>query len=241
MTRLTLATVLTILTNVDAFGQTEQLPGNSNNGQAPTALSPMDQVSYALGRNVGRNLMSSGFKLNPQLVVKGLTDAFSGAKQLMSDKQCQSALQWYDRENQKREAEQAASQGERNKQEGQAFLAANKLKNGVITLPSGLQYVVLKKGTGPTPKPTSKVKTHYHGTLLDGTVFDSSVERGEPISFPVNGVIEGWQEALPLMKVGDKWRLYVPSELAYKEQGAGGVIGPHCVLIFEIELLGTEG
>ena len=123
--------------------------------------------------------------------------------------------------------------GEKNLKDGEAFLAANAKKEGVKTLPSGLQYKVLKSGSGKTPKATDTVKTHYHGTLIDGTVFDSSVERGEPVEFPVNGVIPGWTEALQLMKEGDKWQLFVPAKLAYGERGAGGKIGPNSTLIFE--------
>ena len=130
--------------------------------------------------------------------------------------------------------------GGQNQRDGVAFLAANKAKQGVVALPSGLQYQVIKKGAGPTPKVTDTVRTHYHGTLINGTVFDSSVERGEPAEFPVGGVIRGWTEALQLMKVGDKWRLVIPPELAYGPRGAGGKIGPNAVLVFEIELLGIK-
>ncbi len=126
------------------------------------------------------------------------------------------------------------------KKEGQEFLAENGERDGVISLESGLQYEVINEGTGATPALTDKVRTHYHGTLIDGTVFDSSVERGEPISFPVNGVIAGWTEALQLMKVGSKWRLFVPFDLAYGERGAGQDIGPFATLIFEVELLEIE-
>ena len=127
--------------------------------------------------------------------------------------------------------------GDKNKKEGEAFLAANKSKDGVKTLPSGLQYKVIKSGTGATPGPTDVVQAHYKGTLLDGTVFDSSYDRGKPETFPVNGVIPGWTEALQLMKVGDKWELFVPANLAYKETGAGSDIGPNAVLLFDVELL----
>ena len=126
------------------------------------------------------------------------------------------------------------------REKGEAFLAENAKKEGVKTLPSGLQYTVVKSGTGATPKLNDNVRTHYHGTLVNGTVFDSSVERGQPTVFPVGGVIRGWTEALQLMKVGDKWRIVVPSELAYGPDGAPPVIGPHAVLIFDVELLGIE-
>jgi FKBP-type peptidyl-prolyl cis-trans isomerase len=131
--------------------------------------------------------------------------------------------------------------GDKNLKEGDDFLTANGKKEGVKTLPSGLQYKVIKSGTGRSPKATDTVKVHYNGTLTDGTVFDSSVQRGEPATFPVNQVIPGWTEALQLMKEGDKWQLYIPSKLAYGEQGAGGKIGPNSALIFDVELLSIEG
>ena len=124
--------------------------------------------------------------------------------------------------------------------EGQAFMEQNGRREGVVTLPSGLQYEVLAEGDGATPGPTSMVTTHYHGTLIDGTVFDSSVQRNQPASFPVNGVIAGWTEALQLMQVGDKWRLVLPPDLAYGDRGAGGVIGPGATLVFEVELLEVQ-
>jgi FKBP-type peptidyl-prolyl cis-trans isomerase FklB len=132
------------------------------------------------------------------------------------------------------------AQGEKNKKEGEAFLAENKKKEGVKTLPSGLQYKVIKEGTGKSPKATDKVSTHYRGTLIDGTEFDSSYKRGQPATFPVNGVIPGWTEALQLMKVGSKWQLFIPSKLAYGERGAPPVIGPYSVLIFTVELLAIK-
>ena len=139
----------------------------------------------------------------------------------------------------KKETRQKAA-GEENLKKGQAFLAENGKKDGVKATATGLQYKVNKSGTGKTPKSTDTVKVHYHGTLIDGTVFDSSVERGEPVSFPVNGVIPGWTEALQLMKEGDKWQLYIPAKLAYGEQSPGGKIGPNSVLIFDVELLAVE-
>ncbi|MFQ5448203.1 MAG: FKBP-type peptidyl-prolyl cis-trans isomerase, partial [Saprospiraceae bacterium] len=131
-------------------------------------------------------------------------------------------------------------QKQKNLEEGRAFLEANKKREGVHVTESGLQYEILKEGSGPTPKAEDKVRVHYHGTLIDGTVFDSSVERGEPITFPVTGVIKGWVEALQMMQAGAKWKLFIPSNLAYGERGAGAQIGPNAVLIFEVELLGIE-
>ena len=131
--------------------------------------------------------------------------------------------------------------GDKNLKEGETFLAENAKKDGVKSTASGLQYKVLKSGSGATPKSSDEVKVHYHGKLIDGTVFDSSVDRGEPVTFPVTGVIPGWVEALQLMKVGDKWQIYLPSKLAYGAQGAGGKIGPNAVLVFDVELLGIGG
>ena len=141
------------------------------------------------------------------------------------------------------QSRQAAGKGamaEANKQEGEAFLAQNKNREGVTTLPSGLQYMVLQEGNGASPGPTDKVTTHYHGTLIDGTVFDSSYERGQPATFPVNGVISGWTEALQRMQEGAKWRLFLPANLAYGAQGAGEDIGPNATLIFDVELISVN-
>jgi FKBP-type peptidyl-prolyl cis-trans isomerase FklB len=192
-----------------------------------------DQASYAIGLNIGRNIRSDGLQVNVVALLQGLKDALTNSPPLLSDEQCRAAMQQF----QDIMAQQRKEAGSQNKNQGVAFLEANKKKQGVVTLPSGLQYQVIKAGTGATPKLTDTVRTHYHGTLIDGTVFDSSVQRGEPAEFPVGGVIRGWTEALQRMKVGDKWRLFIPSELAYGSRGAGGAIKPHSVLIFEIELL----
>jgi FKBP-type peptidyl-prolyl cis-trans isomerase FklB len=199
-----------------------------------------DQASYAIGQNIGRSIQNDGLELNVAALVQGLMDALNGAQAKLTPQQAQAALESLGRDMDTRRAERARVEGEKNKKEGDTFLAANKSKQGVVTLPSGLQYTILKSGNGPTPKLNDRVKTHYHGTLISGKVFDSSVERGEPITFPVGGVIRGWTEALQLMKVGDKWKLFVPSELAYGPGGAGADIGPNAVLIFEVELLGIE-
>ena len=196
--------------------------------------------SYTIGLNVGRSIKADGIDVDIDQLVKGLTDGVKAAKPKLTDAQmaaCMTALQTAVRA---KAEEEAKSAGDKNKKEGEAFLAANKSKPGVKTTASGLQYKVLKEGKAGAPKPkkTDKVKTHYHGTLISGKVFDSSVDRGEPISFPVNGVIAGWTEALQLMKVGDKWQLFIPSELAYRDSGAGEDIGPNTTLIFEVELLG---
>ncbi|MFV1967568.1 MAG: FKBP-type peptidyl-prolyl cis-trans isomerase [Pirellulaceae bacterium] len=208
--------------------------------EKPALRTTMEQASYAIGLNIGRNIQSDGMELSIAALLQGLEDSLTKAAPLLSEEQCRAAMQQFQREHETKMTQKRQTAGSRNESQGAAFLAANKTKQGVTTLPSGLQYMVIKAGTGATPKLTDTVRTHYHGTLIDGTVFDSSVKRGEPAEFPVGGVIRGWTEALQRMKVGDKWRLFLPSELAYGPRGAGGVIGPDAVLIFEIELLGIK-
>lgn len=194
----------------------------------------LDKVSYSLGVNVGKNIKQQGLKeINTEAFAQAIADVYADNTLLIDDEEAGATLQSYF---QKLEEEKFAA----NIEEGKKFLEMNKQNEGVVELPSGLQYQVITEGNGPKPGPTDKVKTHYHGTLLDGTVFDSSVDRGEPISFPVNGVIKGWTEALQLMSVGSKWKLFIPSDLAYGARGAGGAIGPHSTLIFEVELLDIE-
>lgn len=204
--------------------------------QPLSALKTMsDSVSYSLGVKIAQSLKTQGFDdLNFAMVQKAFTDIKNGAKPIMNDEAINKCLGQYQEQ---KNAERALS----TKKEGMAFLAANGKRPGVVTLPSGLQYEVMRAGTEPT-KPTldSKVRCHYHGTLINGKVFDSSVDRGEPITFPLNGVIRGWQEGLQLMTVGSKWKLFIPSDLAYGDAGTGGPIGPGATLIFEVELLGIE-
>jgi FKBP-type peptidyl-prolyl cis-trans isomerase FklB len=207
---------------------------------APEMKTTREQASYAIGLNIGRNFKKEGLELNSDALVKGLLDAMTGAKPKFTEEQCRAALEALDREMQQVMADKNKLMSEKNKKEGQAYLTANKAKQGVVTLPSGLQYSVLKAGKGPTPTEKDVVRAHYHGTLIDGKVFDSSVERGEPLVIPVGQVIRGWTEALQKMKVGDKWRLVIPSELAYGAQNFPPEIGPNAVLIFDIELLGIE-
>lgn len=207
---------------------------------APGYKTTVDQASYAIGLNIGNGINADDLKVNVDALVQGIKDALAKAEPRLTAAQISAALTAFQREMQTKAATRAKTLGEKNMRDGKAFLATNKTRQGVVTLPSGLQYAVLKKGNGPSPKVTDTVRTHYHGTLLDGTVFDSSVERKEPATFPVGRVIRGWTEALQLMQVGSKWRLFVPSELAYGPQGAGGDIGPHAVLIFDVELLAIE-
>ena len=212
----------------------------------PDLKDPKQRVSYAIGVNIGTGMKRQELEIDPKTVAAGLADAYSGKPLLTEDelKQCltdfgaamQAKMQ---AKQQAIEAKQKAAAPE-NLQKGEEFLAANLKKDGVKATASGLQYKVIKSGTGRTPKATDTVKVHYHGTLIDGTVFDSSVDRGEPVSFPVNGVIPGWTEALQLMKEGDKWQITLPSKIAYGEQGAGEKIGPNSVLVFDVELLSIE-
>ncbi|MFO0905586.1 MAG: FKBP-type peptidyl-prolyl cis-trans isomerase [Pirellulales bacterium] len=208
--------------------------------EEPDEGAALDTASYGIGANIGRGMKQDGIDINVDALVAGLKDALAGKEPKYTEAQLREAFGIVQRQLQTRSMAKLKALGDKNKQEGTAFLADNKKKEGVKSTASGLQYVVLKSGKGPSPKATDSVKTHYHGTLINGTVFDSSVDRGEPISFPVNGVIKGWTEALQLMKVGDKWKIFVPSELAYGERGAGQEIGPNSVLVFEIELLGIE-
>lgn len=213
---------------------------NSGLSQDKPELTTSEQrVSYCIGADIGNTFKEQGIEIDVKALASGVADSLAG-KSALSQEEMQTVMTAFQQEMMsKMQAKQAAA-GTENQKAGEAFLAANGQKDGVKVLPSGLQYKVLKTGDGKTPKATDKVKTHYHGTLIDGTVFDSSVDRGEPVEFPVNGVIPGWTEALQLMKEGDKWQLVVPPNLAYGEQGAGGRIGPNSTLIFEVELLSVE-
>lgn len=194
----------------------------------------MDKLSYALGMSMASSLVNSGLnQIDTDSFVKAFVEVINNGAAEMSPQEANEYIQDY---LSKRQNEMLGE----NLRIGRKFLEENKKKNGVITLASGLQYEILKEGSGPKPKATEKVKCHYHGTLINGKVFDSSVERGQPAVFGVNQVIKGWVEALQLMSVGSKWRLYIPSELAYGSQGAGSSIEPNSTLIFDVELLGIE-
>jgi FKBP-type peptidyl-prolyl cis-trans isomerase FklB len=191
----------------------------------------MDKISYALGLSIGNNFISSGIKnVDFESFLKGMQDVVNGASADTSYEEAQQILNSYF-------ATLQEDRLELNLKAGEEFLAINKNKPGVVTLPSGLQYEILKKGDGSVPALTDQVKCHYHGTLIDGTVFDSSVERGQPATFGVNQVIPGWVEALQLMPVGSKWKLFIPANLAYGKSGAGQTIEPNSALVFEVEIL----
>ncbi len=199
-----------------------------------------DKVSYIIGMDIGKNFKRQSIDIDPDILAKGLKDALSGGKALLTDQEMRETMAVFQKEMTAKQEELSKKLGEKNKKEGDVFLAENKKKEGVKTLPSGLQYKVVKAGTGKKPKLTDTVTTHYRGTLIDGTEFDSSYRRGQPASFPVNGVIPGWTEALQLMEEGAKWQLFIPSNLAYGERGAGRDIGPHATLIFDIELISVQ-
>lgn len=197
-----------------------------------------ERVSYGIGRQMGQQLLENPFDgIANEAVAQGLLDALNGKAMTISNADMQAAFEEVNNRMQAKQAEQTKVQAAA----GEAFLAENATKTGIVVTASGLQYEVITQGTGAIPTATSKVKTHYHGTLIDGTVFDSSVNRGQPIDFPVNGVIAGWTEALQLMPVGSKWRLYIPHSLAYGERGAGASIAPFSALIFDIELIDIIG
>jgi FKBP-type peptidyl-prolyl cis-trans isomerase FklB len=207
---------------------------------APMALAtPKQKSSYAIGLSIGKTMKRDGVDVDSAALARGLRDAISGSKPLLSDQDAQAALVALQSEVRKKQETQRTMALEANKKEGEAYLAANKAKDGVVTLPRGLQYKILKEGTGPKPTTSDTVVCNYKGTLIDGTEFDSSYKRGQPATFPVGQVIKGWTEALQLMPVGSKWQLVVPSDLAYGERGAGqgSNIGPDATLIFEVELL----
>jgi len=193
-----------------------------------------------IATGLGSNLKNQSLEVDWSLVIQGLKDSTSGAKTRLTEEEEKAVLTEVQNEVRKQQAEKAQQASTTNKTEGEAFLAANKTKEGVVTLPSGLQYKILTAGTGPKPAASDSVVCNYRGTLIDGKEFDSSYKRGQPATFPVSGVIKGWTEALQLMPVGSKWQLFVPSNLAYGERGAGAEIGPNATLIFEVELISIQ-
>jgi FKBP-type peptidyl-prolyl cis-trans isomerase FklB len=196
-----------------------------------------DKISYIIGMDIGTNLKKQSIDIDSNILAKGVKDALAGTKPLLTEQEIQETMMAFQKDMMAKQEEI----GKKNKKEGEAFLAENKKKEGVKTLPSGLQYKVIKAGTGKKPKLSDTVTAHYRGTLIDGTEFDSSYKRGQPATFPVSGgMIPGWTEALQLMEEGAKWQLFIPSNLAYGERGAGSVIGPNATLIFEVELISIQ-
>ena len=205
-----------------------------------TLKDKVDRVSYALGLDIGSDLNQQSIEVNTDILMKGIKDALSGGKRLLSDDEIRETMATFTKELVEKEAEDRRKLVDRNKKDGMAFLAENKKKEGVKTLASGLQYKAISEGNGKSPKATDTVTVNYRGTLINGYEFDSSYRRGVPSTLLVNGAISGWTEALQLMKVGAKWQLFIPSNLAYGEEGTGNIIGPNASLIFEVELISIK-
>jgi FKBP-type peptidyl-prolyl cis-trans isomerase FklB len=199
--------------------------------------SDKDRLSYTLGHQIGQSIKRDGLDVDPAIMAQAIGHVLGDTKPTLTQQEMQAVMT----ASREKRMQALKDQAGKNLKAGQEFLAANKTKKDVVTLPSGLQYKVLKAGQGDKPKATDTVTVHYRGTLINGKEFDSSIARGQPATFPVNGVIKGWQEALPLMSVGSKWQAFIPADLAYGTHGAaGGAIGPNEALIFEIELIGIE-
>ncbi len=226
-----------------AKSQTPAAKKPATTAKSATALTlktPKEKFSYSLGMKMGENLHKQSVPVDPAILARGLKDALAGGKTLLTDDEAQAAIMGVQNDMRKKQQEKMQEAGTANKKEGETFLAANKGKEGVVTLPSGLQYKIVKAGTGPKPTSSDTVVCNYKGTLINGTEFDSSYKRGQPATFPVSGVIKGWTEALQLMPVGSKWQLFIPSDLAYGERGPSPEIGPDATLIFEVELISIE-
>jgi FKBP-type peptidyl-prolyl cis-trans isomerase FklB len=211
--------------------------------QAADSVDLTDQkskVSYGIGMNLGMQWRQQEVPIDPDLLMQGMRDAMEGKEMLMTEQEMRNTLMTFQNEHRARQTEKRRLQGEENLAAGEKYLSENKEKPGVVTLPSGLQYKVIKEGEGQPPAAHDQVSVNYRGTLIDGTEFDSSYNRGEPATFGVSGVIKGWTEALQLMKPGAKWELYIPSALAYGERGSGAQIGPNATLIFDVELISVN-
>ena len=213
---------------------------SATSSQALTLKTQKDKLSYAIGMNIGQSMKKDSLDIDPAIMARALKDALTGSKPLMTDEEAKTVITAFRTEMMKKQQAKAQQAGEANKLAGQKFLNENKTKDGVVTLPSGLQYKIIKQGTGPKPTASDTVVTNYRGTLIDGTEFDSSYKSGKPVTFGVGQVIKGWTEALQLMPVGSKWQLFIPSDLAYGERSPGAEIGPNSTLIFDIELLSIQ-
>jgi FKBP-type peptidyl-prolyl cis-trans isomerase len=253
LTSLAVSTLITLVVGVASAQQTPPPTAPSSSAkttthrattatrQTPLVLKTQkDKVSYAIGLNVGKSMQRDAVDIDPKILLRGMQDALSGSKPLMSEDEIKTTMTALQTEVRKQQMEKMQVAAEANKKQGDEFLAANKAKEGVVTLPSGLQYKVLQQGTGPKPTATDSVVCNYRGTLVDGTEFDSSYKRGQPATFPVSQVVKGWTEALQLMPIGSKWQLFVPADLAYGPRGKPPVIGPNATLIFEIELISIQ-
>jgi FKBP-type peptidyl-prolyl cis-trans isomerase FklB len=199
-----------------------------------------DKLSYSLGLNIGNSFKLQSIQVHPDIFLRGIKDGLAGGKHLLTDDEVSEIMIALNKELTEKKAESMKKLAEKNKEDAVLFFAENKKKEGIKTLASGLQYKIINEGKGKSPKATDSVTVHYRGTLIDGREFDSSYRRGEPATFPVNGVISGWTEALQLMREGAKWQLFIPSNLAYGEKGVGNIIGPNASLIFEVELIAVK-
>jgi FKBP-type peptidyl-prolyl cis-trans isomerase len=236
-----------VMLSINALAQAPAARTSPSTPQAQTAPAAnpalpteKDQISYAIGMNIGTTLHRESMDVDPMVLERGLADALKGGKTLLTEDQAHAALLQAQQKMRLAEEEKIRALAATNKTEGDAFLAANKTKPGVVTLPSGLQYKILQQGTGPKPTADDVAKVNYRGTLVTGKEFDSSYKRGQPASLPVGRVIKGWSEALQLMPVGSKWQIVLPPDLAYGDRGAGPDIGPESTLIFDVELLSIE-
>jgi FKBP-type peptidyl-prolyl cis-trans isomerase FklB len=216
------------------------LVGQAKAAEQTAPKTEKEKLSYSMGVDFGTYLKRQAVDVDPEFIVRGVKDVFSGKSFLMSDEEMNAVKNAFSQQMMLKQAEEVKKLAEKNKKDGEAFLEANKAKEGVKTLPSGLQYKMITEGTGKSPKATDTVTVNYRGTFVDGTEFDNSYKRGQPATFQVNGVITGWTEALQLLKEGAKCQLFIPSHLAYGEKGAGGIIGPNATLIFEVELLSVK-
>ena len=230
-------------TNSSAKAQTPaaKRPATTAKTAPPLTLKTQkEKFSYALGMKMGANLHRQDVPVDPNILARGLKDGLAGSKTLLTDEEAQAAITAVQNDLRQKQQAKMQAEGAANKKEGDDFLSANKAKDGVVTLPSGLEYKILKEGSGPKPAASDSVVCNYRGTLINGTEFDSSYKRGQPATFPVTGVIKGWTEALQLMPVGSKWQLFIPADLAYGERGPAPEIGPNATLVFEVELLSIQ-
>ncbi len=223
-----------LLTVLVSFGL---LACQSNTQDNVKMKTQTDSVSYAIGLDIGKNLKSQNIEVSADVLAHGIKDIIDSNETLLTEAEAQEVIMAFQKRLMAKHEEMMKAQGDKNKLAGEEFLAANKAKEGVVTLPSGLQYKVIKMGNGKKPKATDNVTVHYRGTLIDGTEFDSSIGRGEPATFQLDQVIKGWTEGVQLMPVGSKFEFYIPSELGYGERGAGQLIQPNSTLIFEVELI----
>jgi FKBP-type peptidyl-prolyl cis-trans isomerase len=214
---------------------------SSSATQQPLKLTTQkEKLSYAIGMNIGQSMKKDALDIDPAILTRALKDALAGSKPQMTEEEARAVITTFRNEMIAKKQAEEKKISDANKQAGEQFLATNKTREGVVTLPSGLQYKIIKQGDGPKPTATDTVETNYRGTLINGTEFDSSYKRGEPVTFPVNQVIKGWTEALQLMPVGSKWQLFIPADLAYGPRSPSPEIGPNSALIFDIELLSIK-